>query len=498
MKIGILSVFHETNTFSPIPTDKNNFEKNIWLTGSDITKAFTGTRTPIGGFLEIISASGHEALPLFAAHATPAGVVKREIFEEIKVNVRKQLEKNPKIDAIALELHGAHIVEGIEDPEAILCAEIREIIGEKPLAVVTDFHANMTPERLKSATIWSGYRTNPHVDTYEAAIRALDNLFFYMDKNERPGVSFIRVPVIFPPTSQSTSDSPFKGIIEKAKQLQEKFDLRDLIVHGGYSYSDVPYAGLSFTALSDSKDKLKRELALVEIAKFAWNSKELLSQVILEIDAVMQLVSNGVSKNKKYAIADISDNVNGGSAGDSTHVIAPLLKLNLKVLTTICDPKAVEILDGVQISEEIDLSLGGYSHPVVGAPLNVRAQLMWRGKGEYIHEGVMNHGASYSIGKAAWVRVGTVDILIQSFAQQPNDLAQFKIAGINPIDYDVLVLKGAAALRANWQNLVDEFVNASSPGITDCVLERLNYVHLANNVWPSDKTITPTFDVLHI
>jgi microcystin degradation protein MlrC len=110
----------------------------------------------------------------------------------------------------------------------------------------------------------------------------------------------------------------------------------------------------------------------------------------------------------------------------------------------------------------------------------------------------MNHGASYSIGKAAWVRVGTVDILIQSFAQQLNDLAQFRIAGISPTEYDVLVLKDAAALRANWQSLVDEFINASAPGITDCVLERLNYIKLANNVWPLDKTITPTFDVLHI
>jgi microcystin degradation protein MlrC len=498
MLIGIISVFHETNTFSPIPTDKDNFEENIWLTGPDIVRAFLGTKTPIGGFLDTISERGHEALPLFAAHATPAGIVKREIFEEIRLNVRDQLKNNPHIDAIALELHGAHIVEGIEDPEAVLCAEIRELIGAKPLAVVTDFHANMTQERLKSATIWSGYRTNPHIDTYEAAVRALENLFFYMDKDETPGLSFIRVPVIFPPISQATGDSPFKEIIGKAKQLQEEFDLRDLIVHGGYSYSDVPYAGLSFTALGDSKETSKRELALVELAKFAWNSKDMVSQEILNIDAVMQLVATGVSKSKKYAIADISDNVNGGSAGDSTHVIAPLLNVGLKVLTTICDPAAVETLDGVKISETIDLSLGGYSHPVVGTPLNVCAQLMWRGNGEYIHEGVMNHGASYSIGKAAWVRVGTVDILIQSFAQQPNDLAQFRIAGIDPSDYDVLVLKGAAALRANWQDWVDEFINASSPGITDCVLERLNYVNLANKVWPMDKTITPTFDVVHI
>ncbi len=498
MRIGLLSVFHETNTFSPIPTDMENFKKNTWLTGPDIITTFEGTRTPIGGFLEIISQRGYEAVPLFAAHATPAGVVQHEVFQEILFNVRKQLGDNPEIDAIALELHGAHVVEGIEDPEAIVCAEIRELIGEKPIAVVTDFHANMTPERLQSVSVWSGYRTNPHIDTYEAAMRALENLFFYIDSDEKPEFSFIRVPVIFPPISQSTGDTPFKGIIDKAKQLKEDFDLRDLIVHGGYSYSDISYAGLSFTALGDSKNRVKRELALTEIAKFAWESKNMVAQEIVEIDRVMQLVSSGVRDNKKYAIADISDNINGGSAGDSTHVLAALLKLELKVLTTICDPAAIDLLDGVKISERIDLSLGGYSHPTVGTPLKVSAQLMWRGDGEYVHEGLMNHGASYSIGKAAWVRVNSVDILIQSFAQQPNDLAQFKIAGIDPSEYEVILLKGAAALRANWQSMVDVFLNASSPGITDCVLERLNYVNLAKNVWPLDKTITPTFDVLHI
>ena len=329
-------------------------------------------------------------------------------------------------------------------------------------------------------------------------MRALENLFFYIDSNERPEFSFVKVPVIFPPISQSTSDTPFKGIIEKAKQLQEDFDLRDLIVHGGYSYSDIPYAALSFTALGDSKNRLKRELALVELANFAWESKNMVTQEIVDIDRVMQLVSSGVHDNKKYAIADISDNINGGSAGDSTHILAPLMNLDLKVLTTICDPAAIDLLDGVKISERIDLSLGGYSHPTVGTPLKVSAQLMWRGNGEYIHEGLMNHGASYSIGRAAWVRVHSVDILIQSFAQQPNDLAQFKIAGIDPSEYEVILLKGAAALRANWQSVVDVFVNASSPGITDCVLERLNYVNLAKNVWPLDKSISSTFDVVHI
>ncbi len=32
----------------------------------------------------------------------------------------------PEIDAVALELHGSLLKEGTEDPEAILCAEVRD------------------------------------------------------------------------------------------------------------------------------------------------------------------------------------------------------------------------------------------------------------------------------------------------------------------------------------------------------------------------------------
>jgi microcystin degradation protein MlrC len=110
----------------------------------------------------------------------------------------------------------------------------------------------------------------------------------------------------------------------------------------------------------------------------------------------------------------------------------------------------------------------------------------------------MNHGAGYSIGDAALVRIGQTDVLIQSFAQQPNDLAQFKIAQINPDDYQVVLLKGAAALRANWQPRVDEFLNASSLGTTDCKLERLNYQKLDKSVYPLNKELSPTWHVEHL
>jgi len=499
MKIAILSAFHETNTFSPVLTDKKNFLTNAWFFGEEIIETFKGTKTPIGGFIDVIEQNGHEAVALFAAHATPAGTVERVVFEEIRKKFIAELEKHPELDAVALELHGAHVVEGIEDPEAILCADIRSLIKDKPLAVVTDFHANMTKERLASATVWAGYRTNPHIDTYEAAIRSLESLFYYLDKQLTPKFSFIKVPVIFPPIGQSTSELPFKDIIEKANQLREKYHLTDLIVHGGYSFSDISYAGLGFTALGDESNKAEREIALRELADFSWKIKDNFTQKILDVSEVMDRVGEIVNNGGKVAIADIADNINGGSAGDSTQVVKELLNLTkVKSLATICDPKAVVKLKSTELSSEVDLELGGWSDSLVGEPIKAKAKLIWQGAGDYVHEGLMNHCAGYSIGDAALVRIGQTDILIQSFAQQPNDLAQFKIAQINPDDYQVVLLKGAAALRANWQPRVDEFLNASSLGTTDCKLERLNYQKLDKSVYPLNKDLSPIWAVEHL
>jgi microcystin degradation protein MlrC len=498
MKIAILSAFHETNTFSKVATDKRNFETNTWLSGQEIIKNFSNTKTPIGGFLKAIKDHGHEAIPLFAAHATPAGVVQASVFAEIRKNFKQQLLQNDDIAAVALEIHGAHVVEGIDDPEAILIQDVKEIIGEKPIAVVSDFHANMTMERLANTAVWAGYRTNPHIDTYEAGVRSLEHLFYYLDNNLEPEYSFVKIPIIYPPIGQATSDQPFVQLIKRADELRELYGFRDLIVHGGYSFSDINYAGISFTALGHSADKPQREKALLQLAKLAWDTKETFTQEIFDISDALNLSLQAISANKRVAIADIADNINGGSAGDSTHLIHELIKLpTIKSLSTICDPIAVKNLKGLQIGSKITLKLGGWSDPIVGAPINNTATLLWFGDGTYVHEGLMNHGAQYTIGESALVRIENSDLLIQSFAQQPNDLAQFKVAGVNPDDYQIILLKGAAALRANWTSKVDVFYNASSLGMTDCILERLSYKKLNNSIWPLNRSLLPEFNVQH-
>lgn len=482
MKIAIAGIWHETNTLTIHPTTKSNFINHGWHEGQELIKAFTNTKTVMGGYLETLSKNNIEIISLFGAYATPSGVITKNTFDEILTNLLEKIRNNLGIDGMLLELHGAQVVEGIDDPEALITSKVSELLKDIPLAVVTDFHANMTNERLKHATIWTGYRTNPHIDTFETGIRSAELLINKIKNNLEITMQFSNAGLIYSPIEQSTSDYPFKNLLEKAKSLKDKYNLLDLIVHGGYSFADVAHAGVSFTAVAESDLSDACAKALAEINQYANENKANITQKIMEVSELIEFIKNHSSK--KIAIADIADNINGGSSGDSTHILSELMDLNLEVLASICDPNLVEDLQKSRIGDEVEVSIGGWSDPIVGAPVKAKAKIEYLGEGNYTHSGPMYTGQSFTMGKISVLKINKVSLLVQSLPQQPNDLELFRCAGLEPDNFQILLLKGAIALRASWQDRVDYFLNVSSLGTTDCNLQRLPLTKLKGKVWP--------------
>ena len=71
----------------------------------------------------------------------------------------------PPVDAIYLSLHGAMAAEQEDDPEGLLLAEIRKIVGEEvPIVVSLDLHGILTERMLQHANAIVSYHTYPHVD----------------------------------------------------------------------------------------------------------------------------------------------------------------------------------------------------------------------------------------------------------------------------------------------------------------------------------------------
>ena len=74
MRVGILLLAHESNTFIARPTTIDAFRADTLLLGDAIRERFTDAHHEVGGFFAGLDAESLvETVPIFAARALPSG-----------------------------------------------------------------------------------------------------------------------------------------------------------------------------------------------------------------------------------------------------------------------------------------------------------------------------------------------------------------------------------------------------------------------------------------
>lgn len=478
-RVGLVGVFHETNSFSEHGTDVDSFRPR-WYVGEEFTTSFAGSRTVGGGFLDGNTEQGIESVPLFGAYATPSGRITASAFEAILSAIRATLEPAASgLDGILLELHGDMDVELVTDPEEVIAALVRELVGALPIVAVLDFHTNMSRPRLGMADVLVGYRENPHIDTYERGREAAAHLARLIAGDEAPVHAHRGLAIVAPPVAQRTTIEPFATITARARRLAEHPALWSVNVHGGYAYLDAPYTGMGFTAFADAGSIDIAESTVEELHSLAASLAPMFAK---QYPSPEEAVIVAVGHPGVTAIVDTGDNINGGSPGDATWLAhAARAHAPATFLTTLCDPAAIEQLRRVAIGDSIAVKLGGWAGESAGTPLIGTARVLGHSDGVFINEGPMATGATIDMGAACWVRLDNIDIVLQQRATQPNDPQMFHHLGIDLSGYDAVMLKGAAAVRAGWNPYVNDFVDAGTRGETDSVLERLPYTAFERN-----------------
>lgn len=472
-RIGIVGAFHETNSFSAHRTEIEGF-RSRWHHGEQLRAAFSGSRTVVGGFLAENDARAHTSVPVFATYATPSGPITRVTFDTILVTIADALRFQAEdLDGLLLELHGDMDVEGSVDPEEEIVDVVRQIMGDRPISAVLDFHANMSAPRLDALDVLVGYRENPHIDTYDRGREAAALLDRMLREDRRPIRAHRGLRVIAPPVAQRTSIEPFASLNRRARELAAHPSIWSLTVHGGYAYLDADYTGIGFTAFFDQDGVEVAEQAVAELHALA---VELRPAFETDYPTAEEAVAESMARPGVIAIADTGDNINGGSPGDTTWLAHAARDLpEARFLTSLCDPFALERLRGVPLGAMVELAVGGWAGETSGAPVRGTATVIARSDGVFTNEGPMATGARIDMGEACVVRIDNIDIVIQQRATQPNDPQLFLHLGIEPGDYDAVLLKGAAAVRAGWAPHVADFIDAGTRGETDSVLDRLEY-----------------------
>jgi microcystin degradation protein MlrC len=149
MRLLIGMMKHETNTFSPVPTPLARFGP---LYGEAAIRAFRGTGTGLGAYLDLAERERTEIVLPIAAGAPPSRPVEDAAYDHITDTICEAVARGG-FDGIMLDLHGAMVTESFEDGEGELLRRIRALDPTTPIAVAYDMHANLYEAMIANATV---------------------------------------------------------------------------------------------------------------------------------------------------------------------------------------------------------------------------------------------------------------------------------------------------------------------------------------------------------
>src|SRR6476620_3462220 len=130
MRIAVGGISQETSTFAPTPTTLRDFENGLGLfRGADIVQRFRGTNNCTGGFIAGAGKHGFELVPLLWTFAYPGGLIPQADYTALKTDFLNRLSRSGPLDGVLLDLHGAMVVEGIDDGDGDFIAAVRHAVG---------------------------------------------------------------------------------------------------------------------------------------------------------------------------------------------------------------------------------------------------------------------------------------------------------------------------------------------------------------------------------
>jgi microcystin degradation protein MlrC len=476
MRVAIGGIWHETNTFASAPTSLESFDV---LEGGAILDTFKSTRTPIGGFLD----GNFEIVPTLFASATPSGTVRREVYDGLAARlVGRLVDLRP--DGILLDLHGAMVVEGIDEVEADLLGRIRSRLGAVPIGVVFDFHANISDAFVASVDVFSGYKTYPHVDPVERGVEVAGLLARRMKGEIRPARAVVRPPLLTAPQSQRTDGGPMGDLMRMAAAS----GALNVTVAGGFPYADVPHAGVSVVATTDGRPDLAESIAR-DIARAAWEARD---RFTVANAPPAEAVARALRIERGPVIlVDQADNVGGGSPGDGTVLLRELLRAKARgAVVTLADPEVVARAYDAGEGATLDAAVGGKTDALHGAPVPLRATVSRLGVGDFTYRGSYMTSRRVTAGRAALLESEGVRILVREKKVMPFDREEIQVMGIDPAACRIIVVKSALAWRAAYGELAREVIDVDTPGVCTARLETLPYRKLRRPIAPIDRDVT--------
>ena len=483
MKVLVASFAAESNAAVRKPCTIDQF---IIKYGKDVLEAH--------GLTGVFESEGIEPMPTFYAFGHSAGLVDPEAYQfcydQIMKGVREHLDE---IDGVYLHLHGASSVIGLPESSAdhVILRDVRKLVGEQmPIAVVMDPHGNVTEEFASYANIVRAYRESPHTDE-KPCHRTVAHMLAKLMKDRvtysgNIRAQAVKIPILLGGERCVSADEPLHTINQKLDVIEADPKILSATYLVGYLRHDDDKAG-ACVAVSPAKEEYSAYAMdkAKELASWVWDHRRdfHFTGVADEPD---RSVERALAADGFAVITDSGDNMTAGAAGYNTFVLRQFLALDdyygKKVLITpIVHASVALALAEHAVGDHVSFDLGVHEDEL-SSPVHIEGVITAEGEQHYSYGETENMGPAITVkidGKPIYVTVVSKSIFYIEFAQ-------FKASGLNPLDYDICVVK-QGYIFPDFKKNAKFYVMSLTDGSTNQRTERMTYRRIRRPMFPIDQ-----------
>ena len=487
MRIGIIALLQESNTFIAQPTRLAHFEQELLVTGDAVRERLAGTHHEVGGMLHALDGEQAEAVPIFAARAMPYGIVEKGAAEALLARMMDALAAAGPLDGLLVAPHGATVSEPWPDLDGHWLTEVRRVLGpDKPIIGTLDPHGNLTPAMVAACNALIAYRTNPHLDQRARGIDAARLIVRTLRGQIKPTMAAVYLPLIINIERQHTAEEPCQSLYRAADEQLVDDRVWSNSIMLGFPYADVPEMGTSVIVVTDNEPQLARQLAS-ELASYIWQHRKDFEGQFQTID---EALNKSASLTGPVCLLDMGDNIGGGSPGDGTLLAHAIYERKLPAsLVVLCDPESVALAEAIGEWGTGLFRVGGKSDQRHGPPLACEATVQGLFDGQF-GEPHPRHGGiqAFDQGRTAVIRTDTgLSVVLTSRRTPPYSLRQLTSVGLDPAEFQLIVAKGVNAPIAAYREVCRSFLRVNTPGSTAADLSEFHYEHRRRPMFPFER-----------
>lgn len=484
LRVFVASLATETNTFSPIRIDRDAFEDAFYAPPGTHPETPTLCSAPFIAARRRAMEEGFVLVEGTASWAEPAGLVSRSAYEGLRDEILGQLAAAMPLDAALFGLHGAMVAEGYDDCEGDLLARARALLGPQAvIGVELDPHCHLTQAMIDASTILVTFKEVPHSDFLERAEDMVDLALKTARGEVAPVVSVLDCRAI---ANFMTSRSPGRELVDDMLAMEGKDGVLSLSVVHGFPAADVADVGTKIVVITDGDGAKGRDLAARLCERVIGFGKNRMPYMPGPQEAVEMALRVG---RGPVVLADRWDNPGGGVAGDSTFLLRALMERpEIRAAAgALWDPVAVSFCKAAGAGARLFLRFGGKAAATSGQPVDAEIEVLATTRDLV----VPFQDSRVSLGAAAAIRLGNLDVVLASKRAQTFHPDVFGLLGIELGQKQIVAVKSASHFHTAFAPVAAEIIYVDCGGPYPPDAAKIPYTKIRRPIAPLDPAAEP-------